>query len=136
MCAVIGNPIEHSLSPAIHNAAYAELGLDFVYVAFRVRDVKSALAGMRVLENFRGMSITIPHKVEAMNHLDKIEEVDRLIGSINTVVNEGGRLTGLGTDGPGALRAISDAGVDVDGRRVLMLGSGGGGAGDRLYPRP
>jgi len=122
---VIGNPVEHSLSPAIHNAAFAELGLDFVYVAFRVEDVGAALAGMRALENFRGMSVTIPHKIEVMNHVDEIPEVDRRIGSINTVINEGGRLRGFGTDGPGALRALKGAGVDVDGKSVLMIGAGG-----------
>ena len=125
LCAVIGNPIAHSLSPAIHNAAIEALDLDFVYVAFRVEDAGSALAGMRALENFRGLSITIPHKVEAMNHVDEIAEVDQAIGSINTVVNEQGRLLGLGTDGPGALKAIGDAGVDLDGKNILMLGSGG-----------
>ena len=125
LCAVIGNPIAHSLSPAIHNAAIEELNLDFVYVAFRVEDAGNALAGMRALENFRGLSITIPHKVEAMNHVDEIAEVDQAIGSINTVVNEQGRLLGLGTDGPGALKAIGDAGVDLDGKNILMLGSGG-----------
>ena len=125
ICAVIGNPVEHSLSPAIHNAAYAELDLDFVYVAFRVEDLKSALAGMRALENFRGLSVTIPHKLEALKYLDAVEDVDRRIGSINTVVNDGGTLTGLGTDGPGALKAIAAAGVEIDGKRVLLLGAGG-----------
>ncbi|MEE8399515.1 MAG: shikimate dehydrogenase [Desulfobacterales bacterium] len=125
LCAVIGNPIAHSLSPAIHNAGYEERGLDFVYVAFRVEDVQHALAGMRALGNFRGMSITIPHKVDAMKYVDDIADVDRSIGSINTVINENGRLKGLGTDGPGALKAIDDAGVSVNGKRVLMLGSGG-----------
>jgi len=125
LCAVIGNPVEHSLSPAIHNAAFAELGLDFVYVAFRVEDAAAALGGMRALENFRGMSVTIPHKVEIMNHVDEIPEVDRRIGSINTVISEGGRLRGFGTDGPGALRALRGAGVDIDGKSVLMLGAGG-----------
>jgi shikimate dehydrogenase len=124
-CAVIGNPVSHSLSPAIHNAAFAELDLDFVYVACRVEDVKNALAGMRALYNFRGMSITIPHKIEAMKHVDEIAEVDRSIGSINTVINEQGKLLGFGTDGPGALKAIVDAGVEIDGKTILMLGSGG-----------
>jgi shikimate dehydrogenase len=124
-CTVIGNPIAHSLSPAIHNAAYEALGLDFVYVANRVTDVKNALAGMRALGNFRGMSITIPHKMEAMQYVDEIREVDRAIGSINTVVHEGDRLIGLGTDGPGALKALVDAGVQLNGKQVLMLGSGG-----------
>jgi len=124
-CAVIGNPVAHSLSPAIHNAAFHELGLDFVYLAFRVEDVKGALAGMRSLESFRGMSVTIPHKIEVMKYLDEIAEVDRSIGSINTIINEKGKLTGLGTDGPGALKALVDAGVELDGKNILMLGSGG-----------
>lgn len=125
ICAVIGNPVAHSLSPAIHNAAFEERGLDFVYVAYRVDDVKNALAGMRALENFRGMSITIPHKIEAMKYVDEVVEVDRHIGSINTIINEQGKLIGLGTDGPGAYKAIVDAGVDVNNKHVLILGSGG-----------
>jgi shikimate dehydrogenase len=125
MCAVIGNPIAHSLSPAIHNAAYEKMGLDFVYLAFRVEDLQCALAGMRALENFRGMSVTIPHKIEAMQYMDQIAEPDRAIGSINTVINKKGKLFGLGTDGPGALKALTDADVDINGQNVLMLGSGG-----------
>jgi len=125
LCAVIGNPIAHSLSPAIHNAAFNALDLDFAYLAFRVEDVKSALDGMRALANFRGMSVTIPHKIEAMKYVDEVVEVDRSIGSINTIINEQGRLIGLGTDGPGALKALVDAGVELDGKNILMLGSGG-----------
>lgn len=125
LCAVIGNPVGHSLSPALHNAAFNELGLDFVYVAFRVEDLAGAVGGMRALENFRGMSVTIPHKVEIMDYLDEVDEVDRSIGSINTVINEGGRLIGFGTDGPGALKALLDAGVRIDGATVLLLGAGG-----------
>ena len=125
ICAIIGNPVAHSLSPAIHNAAFAELGLDFVYVAFRVEDAAHALAGMRAMENFRGMSVTIPHKIEAMKHVDAIEDVDRRIGSINTIINDNGKLLGMGTDGPGALKAFIDAGVDIKGKNVLMLGAGG-----------
>lgn len=125
LCAVIGNPVGHSLSPALHNAAFDALNLDFVYVAFRVEDLKSALAGMRALHNFRGMSVTIPHKIEAMACVDEIAEVDRAIGSINTIINENGRLIGLGTDGPGALKALLDNGAQIDGKNVLMLGAGG-----------
>lgn len=125
LCAVIGNPIEHTLSPAIHNAAFAKLGLDFVYLAFSVEDVKSVLTGMRAMKNFRGMSVTIPHKIEIMKYMDEIDEVDKSIGSINTVINEDGRLIGLGTDGPGALKAIFDAGVDIDKKNILILGAGG-----------
>lgn len=125
LCAVIGNPVSHSLSPAIHNRAFRETGLDYVYLAFRVTDLGAALAGMRALENFRGMSVTIPHKVSIVGLMDHIGEADRRIGSINTVINDDGRLTGLGTDGPGARKALLDAGVNPAGRSVMLLGSGG-----------
>lgn len=125
LCAVIGNPIGHSLSPALHNAAFNFLGLDFVYVAFKVEDLKSAINGMRALQNFRGMSVTIPHKIEIIDYLDEVDEVDRFIGSVNTVISEGGKLRGFGTDGPGALKAITDSGFVLDGARVVMLGAGG-----------
>ncbi len=125
LCALIGNPVGHSMSPAIHNRAFAELGLDYVYVAFRVENVAGAVAGMRALEGFRGMSVTIPHKVAIIKHLDEVAEVDRGIGSVNTVVNDGGCLKGFGTDGPGALKALADAGIKVAGRTVTIIGSGG-----------
>ncbi len=125
VCAVIGNPVAHSMSPAIHNRAFAELGLDYVYVAFRVEDIRAAMQGMRALDNFRGMSVTIPHKVSIIKHLDEVAAVDRSIGSVNTVVNDGGRLIGHGTDGPGALKALVDARVKVARRNVTILGSGG-----------
>ena len=125
LCAVIGNPVGHSLSPAIHNAAFAHLNLDFVYLACPVEDVKSALAGMRAIRTFRGLSVTIPHKLEAMKHVDEVAEVDRSIGSINTVIHEQDRLIGLGTDGPAALKALADHGAAPDGRNVLFLGAGG-----------
>lgn len=125
LCAIIGNPVGHSLSPSIHNAAFSALGLNFVYLAFKVEDVDSALCGMRALNNFRGMSVTIPHKVEVMKYVDEIPDVDRHIGSINTVINDDGRLTGFGTDGPGAHKAILDAGIELSGKTVLMLGAGG-----------
>ena len=124
-CAVIGNPIGHSLSPAIHNAAFEALDLDYVYLACRVENVKDALSGMRALGNFRGMSVTIPHKTEAVKWVDEVAEADKAIGSINTIINENGRLLGSGTDGPGAVKALTDAGVSLDGKRILMLGSGG-----------
>ncbi len=125
VCAVIGTPIAHSLSPAIHNAAFKELGLDFVYVACEVSDVRGALAGLRSLGNFRGFSVTIPHKMEVLKYVDDVGEVDRSIGAINTVICNGDKLMGLGTDGPGALKAVSDAGISLDGKKVLMLGAGG-----------
>ncbi len=125
LCAVIGNPVEHSLSPAIHNAAFASAGLNYVYVAFRVEDVRGCLMGMRALEGFRGMSVTIPHKLAVMEHLDEIDPMAQRVGSVNTIVKEGGRLIGSTTDGPGTLRAFADAGVSLEGKRVLFLGAGG-----------
>ena len=95
LCAIIGNPVGHSLSPSIHNAAFSALGLNFVFLAFKVEDVGSALCGLRAMNNFRGMSVTIPHKVEIMKYVDEIPDVDRRIGSINTVINEDGRLIGF-----------------------------------------
>ena len=125
LCAVIGNPVGHSLSPAIHNAAFEHLDLDFVYVACPVEDVKGALAGMRAIKNFRGMSVTIPHKTEVMKYVDEIAAVDRSIGAINTIIHEQDKLIGLGTDGAGALKALADSGVGIDGKNILMLGAGG-----------
>jgi shikimate dehydrogenase len=96
-----------------------------VYLAFRVEDVAGAIAGVRALENFSGLSVTIPHKVSVVPFLDEISEVDRGIGSVNTVVKQDGRLVGLGTDGPGARKALLEAGVTLEGNRILILGSGG-----------
>ena len=124
-CAVIGNPVGHSLSPAIHNAGFECLDLDFVYVACPVEDVKGALAGMRAIGNFRGLSVTIPHKTEVMKYVDEIAAVDRSIGSINTVIHEQDKLIGFGTDGAAALKTLVANGVDIDGKNVLMLGAGG-----------
>jgi shikimate dehydrogenase len=125
VCAVIGNPIGHSLSPAIHNAAYLALDLDYIYVACEVSDLKSAVAGFQALGNFRGLSVTIPHKIEVMKYMDIIDPMDRSIGAINTVICEKDQLIGLGTDGPGALKAMEDADVILDGKNILIIGAGG-----------
>ncbi len=124
LCAVIGNPIGHSLSPDIHNAAFIHLGLDWVYTAFRVDDIENAIAGIRAL-GIRGVSVTIPHKVGALPHLDSLEETAKKIGAINTIINTGRRLHGINTDGAGALKALTDAGHDPAGASLLILGSGG-----------
>ncbi len=124
-CGVIGNPVEHSLSPAIHNAAFQKLGLNFVYLAFRVEAIGDAIKGLRALGNFRGASVTIPHKVTSLPFLDVVEPTARNIGAVNTIVAAGGALTGYNTDGTGALRALREGAVDLSGRHVVMLGSGG-----------
>ena len=125
LCGVIGNPVEHSLSPAIHNAAFRQLGLNFVYLAFPVEDIAGAIKGIRALGNLRGFSVTIPHKVAVIPYLDEVEPTAKHIGSVNTITVERGKLTGHNTDASGALRAIRDAGVELKDQRVLMLGSGG-----------
>ena len=126
ICAVIGDPVGHSLSPRIHNAAFEALGLDYAYVPFHVRrgEAGAAVQAVRAL-GLRGLSVTIPHKVDVIPHLDEIDPVAENIGSVNTIVNDGGRLLGYSTDGPGALRALAASGVHPAGRKVLLLGSGG-----------
>ena len=125
LCGLIGNPVEHSLSPAIHNAAFQKLGLNFVYLAFRVENLAGAMQGIRSLGNLRGFSVTIPHKVAVIPFLDEVETTANHIGSVNTIVVENGKLIGYNTDASGALRALQQAGVSLKDRRVLMLGSGG-----------
>jgi shikimate dehydrogenase len=125
LCGVIGNPVHHSLSPAIHNAAFRKMGLNFVYLAFPVEMIGDAMKGLRALGNSRGFSVTIPHKVSAMPFLDEVDQTARHIGAINTIVVENGKLIGYNTDASGALRALREGGVSLSGQRVLILGSGG-----------
>lgn len=125
LCGLLGNPVDHSLSPAIHNAAFQALGLNFVYLAFKVEDLDGAIRGIRALGNLRGFSVTIPHKVAVMPFLDEVEPTARHIGSVNTIVVDRGRLTGYNTDASGALRALRNGGVALAGRQVVILGTGG-----------
>ncbi|MBM4123363.1 MAG: shikimate dehydrogenase [Nitrospira sp.] len=125
LCGLLGNPVEHSLSPAIHNAAFQKLGLNFVYLAFKVEDLEGAIRGIRALGNLRGFSVTIPHKVAVIPYLDEVEPTAGLIGSVNTIVVNKGKLTGYNTDASGALRALEHAGTSLRGEPVLLLGSGG-----------
>lgn len=124
-CGVIGNPVGHSLSPAIHNAAFRQLGLNFVYLAWQVEIIGDAIKGLRALGNFRGASVTIPHKVAAIPFLHHVEPTAKRIGAINTIVSEKGELTGYNTDATGALRALREGGVELKGRHIVVLGSGG-----------
>ena len=124
VCGIIGKPLGHSLSPAIHNASFQEKNLDFVYLAFEVDDPGPAVQGMRALK-IRGLSVTIPHKTAVIPFLDEIEGVARKIGAVNTIINDQGRLTGYNTDGTAALRALREAGIETREKSVLVLGSGG-----------
>ena len=126
ICGILGHPVGHSLSPAIHNAAFAALGLDYVYVAHDVLPDRlgSAIEGVRAL-GYRGLSVTIPHKVAALSAVDEVDPTAEGIGCINTIVNDGTRLRGYNSDGRGALHALRQSGVEPAGQRVVVLGSGG-----------
>ncbi|HVO84990.1 MAG TPA: shikimate dehydrogenase [Syntrophobacteria bacterium] len=120
---VVGWPIGHSLSPVMHNAAFAAAGLNAVYLAFAVRDLAGCMAGVQAL-GIRGLSVTVPHKSAVIPHLDDLDERAREIGAVNTVVNRDGRLTGYNTDAAGALKALEER-ISLAGKRCLILGAGG-----------
>ena len=126
VCCVIGDPIEHTLSPLIHNAAFKHLKLDFVYVAFRVRkeELENAVKGMRSL-GVHGFNVTMPHKNAIIKYLDEMDSTAKFIGSVNTVLNDDGKLVGFNTDGVGALKALKEKQVRLDGGKLLLLGAGG-----------
>jgi shikimate dehydrogenase len=127
--AVIGDPVDHSRSPAMHNAAFRALGLDWVYVAFPVPRGRGADAvrAVRTL-GLAGMNVTMPHKDDAAGACDELDDEALPLGAVNTVVvGTGGALVGHATDGPGFLRALADEGVDAAGRRCLVAGGGGAG---------
>lgn len=123
---LIGHPVEHSLSPAMHNAAFEELGLNYCYVALPVRpeDLPDAVRGIRAL-NFHGCNVTVPHKQDVIPHLDGIDEEARFIGAVNTVKNDGGLLRGFNTDGRGFMESLREAGIDPSGKVVFIAGAGG-----------
>lgn len=123
VCCLIGHPVGHSLSPLVHNAGYEALGLNFVYLAFDVTEIKLAMDGMRGL-GIRGAGITIPHKIAVMKYLDEVDSLAREIGSVNTVINEGSHLRGLNTDYDGAFKALEEI-TPVEGKRAVLLGAGG-----------
>lgn len=125
LCGLLGNPVDHSLSPAIHNAAFEKLGLNFTYLAFPVEDLENAIRGIRALGHIRGFSVTIPHKVSIMPLLDSVETTAKHIGSVNTIIKDRGVLIGSNTDASGALQALRQGGVALADQRVVMLGSGG-----------
>ncbi|MGE5574700.1 MAG: shikimate dehydrogenase [Ignavibacteria bacterium] len=126
VCGVIGEPIEHTLSPLMHNAAFEALKLDYVFLAFRVKpaEVESAVNGMRAL-NIRGLNVTMPHKSTVIKHLDRVDLSAQIVNSVNTVLNKESLLFGFNTDGVGALKALKENGVEPKGRKVLLLGAGG-----------
>ncbi|UCF93974.1 MAG: shikimate dehydrogenase [Desulfobacterales bacterium] len=120
---VLGNPVAHSLSPVMHNRAFGHVGHNGIYLACRVEDLAPALAGIRALD-ISGASITIPHKVAALDWLDEVDAAARQIGAVNTVVNRQGVLCGYNSDCAGAIRALS-AKTSIKSKRVAIIGAGG-----------
>jgi len=126
ICCLIGDPVSHSISPAMHNAAFKELGLDYIYLPFRVKpeSLNDSLKGLRAL-GIAGFNVTIPHKVAIMPLLDKLDPLAEKIGAVNTVLNNKGVLKGFNTDGPGFITALKTSGIEPDGKKVVLLGAGG-----------
>ncbi len=124
---VIGDPVTHSRSPAMHNAAFEALGLDWVYVAFPVPRGRGSAAVRAVpVLGLAGLNVTMPHKADAAAACDDLAAEAAALAAVNTVVlDAGGALVGHSTDGAGFLRAVEDEGVDVVGRQCLVLGAGG-----------
>jgi len=125
---ILGYPVTHSVSPQMHNAAYAKLGLNYCYLPISVKpeDLERVLEGIRIL-GFAGVNVTIPHKEAVVTHLDEVTKIARLIGAVNVILIQEGRLIGYNTDGPGFIDSLrEDAGFDVVGKFAVVLGAGGG----------
>lgn len=120
---VIGDPILHSLSPVMHNSAFAHTGYNGVYLAFNVKEVSSAIAGIKGL-GIKGVSVTIPHKLTVMEFLDEIDESAIKIGAVNTIVNRQEKLYGSNTDYLGATNALLEK-TSIKDKNVIMIGAGG-----------
>ncbi len=120
---VIGNPVRHSLSPALHNAAFSVTDLNAVYLAFEAKDIEECIRGIKAL-GIKGISITIPFKTAVMPYLDEIDPLARRIGAVNTIVNHNGRLKGYNTDALGALKALEEK-TKLPGMTCLIIGAGG-----------
>ena len=123
---IFGHPVEHTLSPAMHNAAFKALGLNYCYVPFLVHPdyLKDAVKAIRAL-NLCGVNVTVPHKEKVMPLLDEINEEASFIGAVNTIVNSEGRLIGYNTDGRGFMQSLLESGISVEGKNVLIIGAGG-----------
>lgn len=123
---LLGSPVEHSISPAMHNEACHLLGLDYAYLAFDVKEdqMKTAVEGLRTM-NCRGWNITMPGKNIMCQLADKLSPASEISGACNTIVNDNGVLTGYTTDGVGFMSAVKDCGEDIIGKKMTLLGAGG-----------
>jgi shikimate dehydrogenase len=124
---VMGFPVSHSLSPVMHNAAIAAMGLDYVYVPLpiAVEDLPTAIAGLKAIQSVQGFNLTIPHKVEVMPLLDEVLPIAKAVGAVNTVKRVGDRWIGTNTDVAGFLNPLKQINCDWEKTPALILGSGG-----------
>jgi shikimate dehydrogenase len=123
---LFGYPVEHTLSPAMHNAAFRELGLNYCYIPFLVHPDHLA-NGVKAITalNLAGVNVTVPHKEKVIPLLDEIHEEASFIGAVNTIVNSDGRLIGYNTDGRGFIQSLSENGISIEGKNIIIIGAGG-----------
>lgn len=126
LLALIGSPVGHSGSPAMYNYSFERLGLDYAYVALDIKEneVKAAIDAMRLF-HMRGCNVTMPDKVEAAKYMDELSPAAQIIGAVNTIVNDDGKLTGYITDGEGFVNNLKDHGIDIRGKKIAVAGGGG-----------
>lgn len=126
LLALIGSPVGHSGSPAMYNYSFEKLGLDYAYVAFdiKVEEVKDAIAAMKTFK-MRGLNVTMPCKTEVVGYMDELSPAARIIGAVNTIVNDDGKLTGYITDGEGFVNNLKDHGIEIFGKKITVAGGGG-----------
>lgn len=126
---LIGSPVGHSGSPAMYNYCFEKLGLDYAYLAFdiKVEEVEKAIDAIKTFR-MRGCNVTMPCKNEAVKYMDELSPAARIIGAVNTIVNEDGRLTGHITDGQGFVDNLRDHGVEIAGKKIIVCGGGGAAA--------
>lgn len=126
LTALLGSPVAHSISPLMHNEAFQLLDLDYTYLCFEVNEetLPAAVDGLKAC-GIRGFNLTMPNKNKIVELLDELSPAARLIGAVNTVVNDDGHLTGYNTDGIGYMQAVKDAGYDITGKTITIMGAGG-----------
>lgn len=126
LTALLGSPVAHSISPLMHNEAFQLLDLDYTYLCFEVNEetLPAAVDGLKAC-GIRGFNLTMPNKNKIVELLDELSPAARLIGAVNTVVNDDGHLTGYNTDGVGYMQAVKDAGYDITGKAITIMGAGG-----------
>lgn len=121
-------PIRHSMSPTMHNTSFVKLGLNYAYLAFEVgnEELPSAIQSIRSL-GMRGSNISMPNKQKVIPLLDKLDPVAKMVGAVNTIVNNNGILTGYTTDGTGFMKSLEDENLDITGEKMTISGAGGAG---------